>query len=118
MNDEEYKKKLTPEQYEVTQHKATEAPFTGKYWNCTEAGTYTCICCGEALFSSQTKFDSGCGWPSFWEPIRRDGIKEEWDHSHGMQRVEVVCDSCGAHLGHVFNDGPAPTHQRLSLIHI
>ena len=112
MNDEEYRKKLTPEQYEVTQNKGTEAAFSGKYWDSKEDGTYVCICCGESLFSSETKFDSGCGWPSFWEPIQREGVKEQWDRSHGMQRVEVTCDSCGAHLGHVFNDGPAPTHQR------
>jgi peptide-methionine (R)-S-oxide reductase len=112
MSTEEYRNRLTPEQFEVTQNKATERPFTGKYWDCKEDGTYSCICCGASLFSSETKFDSGCGWPSFWDSIDRDKIREEWDMSHGMQRVEVMCDSCGAHLGHVFNDGPAPTHQR------
>jgi peptide-methionine (R)-S-oxide reductase len=112
MSTEEYRNRLTPEQFEVTQNKATERPFTGKYWDCKEDGSYNCICCGAPLFSSETKYDSGCGWPSFWDSIDRDKIREEWDMSHGMQRVEVMCDSCGAHLGHVFNDGPAPTHQR------
>lgn len=112
MSTEEYRERLTREQFEVTQNKATERPFTGKYWDCKEDGTYKCICCGEPLFSSETKYDSGCGWPSFWQPIDRENIKEEWDLSHGMRRVEVMCQSCGAHLGHVFNDGPAPTHQR------
>ena len=112
MSIEEYRERLTPEQFEVTQNKATERPFTGKYWDCKEDGTYKCICCGASLFSSETKYDSGCGWPSFWDPINRTQIKEEWDHSHGMTRIEVMCQSCGAHLGHVFNDGPAPTHQR------
>ena len=112
MSTEEYRERLTREQFEVTQNKATERPFTGKYWDCKEDGTYKCICCGEPLFSSETKYDSGCGWPSFWQPIDRENIKEEWDHSHGMTRIEVMCQSCGAHLGHVFNDGPAPTHQR------
>ncbi len=112
MSTEEYRNRLTPEQFEVTQNKATERPFTGKYWDCKEDGSYNCICCGAPLFSSETKYDSGCGWPSFWDSINREKIREEWDLSHGMQRVEVMCDSCGAHLGHVFNDGPAPTHQR------
>ncbi len=112
MSAEEYRNRLTPEQYEVTQNKGTERPFTGKYWDCKEDGTYLCVCCGAALFSSETKYDSGCGWPSFWDSIDKTSIKEDWDKSHGMQRVEVTCDSCGAHLGHVFNDGPAPTHQR------
>ena len=112
MSTEEYRQRLTPEQFEITQNKATERPFTGKYWDCKEDGTYKCICCGAPLFSSETKYDSGCGWPSFWDPIDRAQIKEEWDHSHGMTRIEVMCQSCGAHLGHVFNDGPAPTHQR------
>ena len=112
MNEEEYKKKLTPEQFEVTRRKMTEAPFTGKYWDSTKNGKYVCVCCGEDLFSSGTKFDAGCGWPSFWEPIDRKGIKEEVDSSLGMQRIEVMCASCDAHLGHVFPDGPAPTRQR------
>ena len=112
MSAEEYRNRLTPEQYEVTQNKGTERPFTGKYWDCKEDGTYLCVCCGAALFSSETKYDSGCGWPSFWDSIDKTSIKEDWDKSHGMQRIEVTCDSCGAHLGHVFNDGPTPTHQR------
>ena len=87
MSTEEYRERLTPEQFEVTQNKATERPFTGKYWDCKEDGTYKCICCGASLFSSETKYDSGCGWPSFWDPIDRAQIKEEWDLSHGMRRV-------------------------------
>ena len=91
MSIEEYRDRLSPEQFEVTQNKATERPFTGKYWDCKEDGTYKCICCGAPLFSSETKYDSGCGWPSFWDPIDRENIKEEWDLSHGMRRVEVMC---------------------------
>lgn len=112
MNDQEYREKLTPEQFAVTRRKATEQPFTGKYWDSKKEGTYVCICCTEALFSSDTKYDSGTGWPSFWEPITLEGVKEEEDLSYGTRRIEVLCASCGAHLGHVFPDGPSPTGMR------
>ena len=112
MNDEDYKQNLTPEQFEVTRRKGTEPPFSGKYWASKEKGTYVCVCCREALFSSDTKFDSGTGWPSFWEVLKTENIKEEKDWSLGMHRVEVECSRCGAHLGHLFSDGPAPTGLR------
>jgi len=112
MNDEEYRKKLTPEQYEVTRLKATERPFTGKYHDTKDSGVYVCICCEQNLFSSETKYDSGCGWPSFWQPMESDGITEEEDLTYGMRRIEVICSNCGAHLGHVFPDGPEPTGLR------
>ena len=112
MNDEEYRKKLTPEQYEVTRLKATERPFTGKYHDTKDPGVYVCICCEQNLFSSETKYDSGCGWPSFWQPMEPDGITEEEDLTYGMRRIEVTCSNCGAHLGHVFPDGPEPTGLR------
>ena len=112
MNDEGYRKKLTPEQYEVTRLKATERPFTGKYHDTKDPGVYVCICCEQNLFSSETKYDSGCGWPSFWQPMESDGITEEEDLTYGMRRIEVTCSNCGAHLGHVFPDGPEPTGLR------
>ena len=112
MNDEDYKQNLTPEQFEVTRRKGTEPPFSGKYWASKEKGTYVCVCCREALFSSDTKFDSGTGWPSFWEVLKTENIKEEKDWSLGMHRVEVECSRCGALLGHLFSDGPAPTGLR------
>ena len=112
MNDEEYRKKLTHEQYEVTRLKATERPFTGKYHDTKDPGVYVCICCEQNLFSSETKYDSGCGWPSFWQPMESDGITEEEDLTYGMRRIEVTCSNCGAHLGHVFPDGPEPTGLR------
>ena len=112
MNDEEYRKKITPEQYEVTRLKATERPFTGKYHDTKDPGVYVCICCEQNLFSSETKYDSGCGWPSFWQPMESDGITEEEDLTYGMRRIEVTCSNCGAHLGHVFPDGPEPTGLR------
>ena len=112
MNDEGYRKKLTPEQYQVTRLKATERPFTGKYHDTKDPGVYVCICCEQNLFSSETKYDSGCGWPSFWQPMESDGITEEEDLTYGMRRIEVTCSNCGAHLGHVFPDGPEPTGLR------
>jgi peptide-methionine (R)-S-oxide reductase len=111
-SDDELKKKLTPEQYQVTQCSMTERPFTGEYWDCHELGTYDCVVCGEALFSSATKFDSGTGWPSFWKAVDEPAVSEKVDSSHGMRRVEIVCGKCGAHLGHVFPDGPKPTGLR------
>ena len=111
-SDEQYKDKLNPLQYEVTRNKATERAFTGEYWNTNEEGVYQCICCGEDLFSSDAKFDSMCGWPSFYAPLVEEQIEEETDNSFGMKRTEVMCQSCGAHLGHVFPDGPQPTGLR------
>ena len=109
---EQYLDKLTPMQFEVTRNKATERPFTGEYWDTTEDGTYLCVCCGEELFSSETKYDSMCGWPSFYEPLVNEQIEEEEDTTLGMVRTEVICKSCGAHLGHVIPDGPQPTGLR------
>ena len=110
--DKEYKEKLSPLQYEVTQNKATERAFTGEYWNSFEDGTYVCICCGEKLFESDAKFEAMFGWPSFDKPMQEDHILEEVDTSFGMVRTEVMCKSCGAHLGHVFPDGPDTTGLR------
>ena len=110
--DEEWRGRLTPEQYEVTRLQGTEPPFSGEYNDCKETGVYRCVCCGNELFGSDTKFESGTGWPSFFKPINPDNVATEVDASHGMQRIEVLCSKCDAHLGHVFPDGPAPTGQR------
>ena len=107
--DEEWRQLLTPEQYEVTRHKGTEPPFTGKYNAFEENGIYKCVCCGNDLFSSESKFDSGTGWPSFRAPFSEQSTETAMDTSHGMIRVEVMCSRCSAHLGHVFEDGPPPT---------
>ncbi len=112
MNDEQYREKLTPEQYYVTREKGTERAFTGKYHDHKEDGMYNCICCGAVLFSSDTKYDSGSGWPSYYQPAEGSEIREERDVSHGMVRTEVMCGKCGSHLGHVFPDGPQPTGLR------
>ena len=109
--DKDWKKTLTPEQFEICRNKGTEPPFSGKYNDSKEKGIYKCVCCGVDLFNSDAKFDSGTGWPSFWESIG-DHVKNETDTSYGMLRIEVMCKNCGAHLGHVFDDGPAPTNQR------
>ena len=113
MHDDEYwRDKLSPAEYHVCREKGTERAFTGEYWDCKKDGVYNCRCCGEPLFLSDTKYDSGCGWPSFFQPVEASSVKEERDTSHGMIRTEVTCEKCGAHLGHVFEDGPAPTGMR------
>ncbi len=111
-SEEEWRRQLTAEQYQVTRRKGTEPPFTGAYWNEKTPGVYRCVCCGQVLFDSDTKFDSGTGWPSFWQPAQKENVELETDDSWIMRRTEVVCSQCGAHLGHVFDDGPAPTGLR------
>ena len=111
-DESEWRKTLTPEEYHVTRKKGTERAFTGKYWDFHGTGIYRCVCCGAELFDSKTKFESGSGWPSFYSPIDSNGIEEERDTSHGMIRTEVKCRQCGAHLGHLFDDGPRPTGLR------
>jgi peptide-methionine (R)-S-oxide reductase len=110
--EEDWKEKLTPEQYHVTRERGTERAFTGKYWDLHDKGTFRCVCCGNPLFDSDTKFESGTGWPSFWAPLSDDAVKTEEDGTLGMRRVEVMCSKCDAHLGHVFPDGPRPTGLR------
>lgn len=110
--DEEWRAQLSTEQYEVLRHKGTERAFSGKYWNTKTPGAYRCVGCAELLFTSEAKFDSGCGWPSFSEPAEGAPVVEHDDRSHGMSRIEVTCGHCGGHLGHVFPDGPHPTGLR------
>lgn len=113
--DAEWRAQLDPMQFEVTRHAATERAFTGKYADHWQRGTYTCVCCGEPLFASDTKFDAGCGWPSYSEALKAGIVERVVDRSHGMARVEVRCQNCGAHLGHVFDDGPQPTGERFCI---
>jgi peptide-methionine (R)-S-oxide reductase len=110
--EQDWREELTPEQYHVLREKGTEAPFTGKYVNAKDDGTYKCAACGAELFSSDTKFESGTGWPSFYEPSNAANVELHEDFSHGMHRIEVTCKNCGSHLGHVFDDGPRPTGKR------
>lgn len=110
--DAEWRAKLTPSEYEVTRQASTERAFTGKFWDHNEVGIYTCVCCDTPLFESDTKFDSGCGWPSYFKAINPENVLEKKDSSFGMTRTEILCNICDSHLGHVFNDGPAPTGLR------
>ncbi|MDH3932210.1 MAG: peptide-methionine (R)-S-oxide reductase MsrB [Chromatiales bacterium] len=112
MSSQDLRDKLTPEQFKITQEKGTEAPFSGRYVDHKADGTYACVCCDAPLFSSREKYDSGSGWPSFWLPLAEDRVRIEVDDSHGMRREEVLCAGCGAHLGHVFPDGPQPSGLR------
>jgi len=113
--DAEWKAELDPTAYEVLRNRGTERAFTGKYWDTHDEGTYVCAACENELFKSDTKYDSGSGWPSFYQPMSEESVGTNSDGSHGMRRVEVVCQRCGGHLGHVFDDGPAPTHQRFCM---
>jgi len=110
--EQDWRQQLTDEQFHVTREKGTERAFTGVYWDSKDAGVYRCVCCGAELFSSETKYDSGSGWPSFFQPLKPENVGESEDNSHFMRRVEVHCTQCGAHLGHVFPDGPQPTGMR------
>jgi len=114
-SDEEWKKKLSPVQFEICRKKGTEPPFSGEYYNCKEKGIYQCVCCGNDLFSSNTKYDSRTGWPSFWDSINKENVKTASDSSYGVTRIEVMCSECNSHLGHVFDDGPSPTNQRFCI---
>lgn len=111
-SDAEWRATLSPQDYEVTRHAATERAFTGRYWDHHAAGIYTCVCCGTPLFASDAKFDSGCGWPSYFTALDAANVRELVDRTHGMERTEIICNVCDAHLGHVFNDGPPPTGLR------
>ncbi len=115
LTDEEWRRQLTPEQYRVAREKGTERAFTGEYWDNKEEGLYRCVCCGTPLFGSEAKYDSGTGWPSFWEPVESGNVATEEDRSFFMRRTEVLCTACDAHLGHVFGDGPEPTGQRFCI---
>ncbi len=114
-SDREWREQLTPEQYHVTREKGTEPAFSGQYWNNKKRGIYQCVCCGEPLFDSETKYESGTGWPSFWAPLEASKLSLERDESYGMSRTEVLCSRCQAHLGHVFPDGPRPTGMRFCI---